>query len=139
MGPTRSLLILAPASLAATALAGVGLCVGLGHPPHGLTVALAAAAVLVACVAGAVPLLLSVNPTQLAMTQAALIGTMLHLFFAAIAAAVVVLARVLPPTPFLYWLLVFYWATLAALVAGYAKAIRAAAPVTPAAPPPSKA
>jgi len=123
-------LLLIPASLALTIAIGVGACVGTGRNPHTTAMLAAAAAVVIASVAGLVPMLFTTAGSQLVATQAALVGSMVHLFTVAIAAVVVVLGSLLPGMAFLSWLLAMYWMSLAALVVVYAGAIRSAPPAT---------
>src|SRR3954470_22819171 len=102
-------LLLIPASLILTIAVGVAACVATGRSPHTGTMLIAAAAALIACVGGLVPLLLSTGGSQLGATQAALVASMLHLFVVGVAAVVVVLGQLLPAMAFLSWLLALYW------------------------------
>jgi hypothetical protein len=131
----RSLLLI-PASIALAAAVGAGACAATRHNPHAAAMAAASAAALVACAAALVPLLMTRGGTQLVATQAALVGSVLHLFLCAVATAAVVLGRLLPANAFLAWMVAMIWATLAALVTVYAKSIRSAPPAT-AAPSPT--
>ena len=126
--PDMRSLLLIPASLALTTAAGVSACAALGRSPHSAALLVAAAATLLASLAGIVPLLLTRGFSQLVVTQAALVGSMLHLFLSAVAAVVVVLGHVQAGTAFLAWLLAMYAATLVALVFHFARAIRSAPP-----------
>jgi hypothetical protein len=122
-------LILIPASLALTAAGGYGICAALQRSPHPLEMSIALAAVLIACIAGALPVILARSAAQLGMSQAALVGTAVHLLVGISLAATVILGRFGLGASFLYWLMAFYWISLIALVACFARLIRAAAPV----------
>jgi len=122
-------LLLIPASLALTAAVGLGICAAIGRSPHPLEMAVALGAVLIASVAGAIPVILARAATQLGMSQAALVGTAVHLLAGISLAATVILGRFGLGASFLYWLMAFYWISLIALVACFARMIRAAAPV----------
>jgi hypothetical protein len=126
----RSLLLI-PASLALTAAGGIGICVALGRSPHLLEMSVAAGAVVLASLAAIVPLILSRHGDQLAVSQAALISTTLHLLIGIALAAAVMFARLAPHPAFLYWLMAFYWMTLIALVTTLTRLIKHAAPATP--------
>ncbi len=122
-------LLLIPTGLALTAAGGYGICTALGRSPHPIEMSVALAVVLVASVAGAVPVILARAATQLGMSQAALVGTALHLLVALSLAAGAILGHFGLHGSFLYWLMAFYWISLIALVAAFARMIRRAAPV----------
>src|SRR3954469_21310530 len=67
------------------------------------------------------------GPTAAGFAQAALVGTMIHLFVSAGAAAFLLLTKAPLAPAFTYWLMAFYWTTLAAVVAVMITQIRAAA------------
>jgi hypothetical protein len=112
---------------------GLGLCAVAGWNPHIRELSLAAGALVLASLAAFVPLALVRGGSQLAVSQAALVGTMVHLFVAIAFAAVAVLGRFGLGNAFLTWLLAFYWVTLIVLASGFVQAVKAA-PVTPSAP-----
>jgi hypothetical protein len=120
-------LLLIPASLALTAAGGYGICAALGRSPHVMEMSVALGAVLIASAAGAVPVILARSATQLGMSQAALVGTAVHLLVAISLAAAAILGHFVGGS-FLYWLMAFYWVSLIALVAAFARMIRHAAP-----------
>jgi hypothetical protein len=126
-------LLLIPATLALTAAGGYGIFAAIGRPTHPLEMSLALGAALIASTAGAIPVILARSATQLGMSQAALVGTAVHLLVAISLAAVVVLGHFALGPAFLYWLMAFYWISLLALVACSARMIRAAAAAAPAA------
>lgn len=64
--------------------------------------------------------------SQASVAQAGLAGTMVHLMLCTVAAAVVTLGKMGPQTPFLYWLMAFYWLTLIVLVIVFVRAVKAA-------------
>ena len=124
----RSLLLI-PASIALTAAGGCGICAALGRSPHPLEMSVALGAVLIASIAGAIPVILARSATQLGMSQAALVGTAVHLLVGISLAATAILGRFGLGGSFLYWLMAFYWISLIAMVAAFARMIRHAAPV----------
>ena len=115
----------------AAAGGGYALCVAAGWPFQAARVLPPALTALVATGAAFVPLLLSRGATQSGVAQAALVGTMIHLFGCLAGATVffLVLKQGIGST---YWVLAFYWATLAALVIEFGRAVRAAPPAAPA-------
>jgi hypothetical protein len=127
--PMRSFLLL-PVMLALTAGCGLAICAALGKNPHTTEMSLAAAALVVASAFGALPVFVARRATQIGVSQAALVGTMSHLFVAVGFAAVVILGHFNLHASFLYWLMAFYWMTLIALVAAFVRAIKLAAPAT---------
>jgi hypothetical protein len=119
-------LLLIPASLAVTVAGGVALCAGMGWNPHPTELATGCAVMLAACVAGALPVLLARHATQLGMSQAALVGTMAHLFVAAALVGGVIVGKFPLHPAFIYWSMALYWSSLIALVAVLIRAIKAA-------------
>ena len=99
--------------------------------PHAVQLTWAAGATLTACVAGVLPILLTRGASQIAVSQAALTGSMLHLFVALLPALIMLVSGGGLRGPFLYWMLPFYWTTLIALVAVYVRAIKSAPAQTP--------
>ena len=122
----RSLLVI-PLGLLLVAAVGTGACASAGRSFHTREMLLAAAAAFLASSAGASPVILARNASQLGVSQAALVGSMLHLFTALVLAAAVVFGHLAPVNPFLFWLLSFYWITLIALVVVFTKSIKSAA------------
>jgi hypothetical protein len=132
----RSALLVVIAVLA-VAGGGYALCAAAGWPFHAARVVPAAMAALVAAGAAFIPMVLSRGATQAGVAQAALVGTMVHLF-GCLAGATVFLFVLKQGIGSTYWVLAFYWATLAALVIEFGRIVRAAPPagpsVTPASP-----
>ena len=114
-------------SIAIAAAAGLALCAVAGWNPRPLGLAMSALASLVAGAVAFVPLVLARGASQAAVAQAALLGTVIHLFGCLAGAAVMLLVVRMPAAT--YWMLAFYWATLIALVVGFTRAVKAA-PVT---------
>ncbi len=112
--------------LALVAAVGYGLCMGMGWNPHATLLGPAAGVALIASLLAMIPLRVARNASQPAVVQASLVGTMVHLFACAIAAAVAAFASSKPGLSFTLWLLVFYWATLAGVASVYVKAVRRA-------------
>lgn len=118
-------LLLNPLALLIAAAIGWCVCAGVGWHLHPREMTIAAIMSLVAADVGVVPVVLTRGAGQAAMAQAALVGTAVHmLFLAALTTAIVFVVR--PGAPFLYWVLIFYWATLVTLVIGFARSIRTA-------------
>jgi hypothetical protein len=117
-----------PLAVIVTGAGGFGLCSALGWDPGLTGMTIAGAGSILAGFAGMVPTLLAGRGSQAEVAQAALIGTLAHLFVHALLAAVVFLAK--PPIgpAFVYWLLAFYWVSLivlAMLLAGVVRRSRA--------------
>jgi hypothetical protein len=98
----------------------------MGHDPHMTDMLAAAVVCLVAGELAVAPLLMTKNAGIAGVTQAALVGTMVHLFVSVAAVAVVILGHLPLGTSFVYWILGLYWVTLIALVVTFAKAVRSA-------------
>ena len=114
-----------PVIVLITALAAWSLLAALGHPPRLREMIMAAGTCLVAVELALVPMLLSRGADQAVVAQSALVGTFAHLFCGiAIAAAIVIALH--PPLTFIYWLLLFYWVTLTAVVIDFIRALRSA-------------
>ena len=111
-----------------TAAAGLVTCMATGINPHTNVLIVAALACLAASLAGVTPLLLTRGASQLAMSQAGLVGTVAHLFIGITVAAALYLGLKLGQ-PFLYWTLAFYWTSLVAVVIVSVRFVKAA-PVT---------
>src|SRR3954470_2913870 len=76
-------LLLIPLSLALVAAGGVAICAALHLNAHPRELTLACGAMFAAGAIGALPVFLARHAQQLAMSQAALVGTMAHLIVAA--------------------------------------------------------
>ena len=126
----RSRLILIPASIALTAAGGMTLCALLHRNAHPVEMSLAAMVAVLACLAACVPLRMARRSDQLAVSQAALVATMLHLFVTIALAAIAILGHFKLHTAFLIWLSAFYWMTLIALVLVVVRMIKTATPAT---------
>lgn len=124
-------LALIPLAVLFTALAGLGLCATGGVEPHIRAMLTAGAICLVGSLLAVIPLVLARGATQYAVAQAGLIATMIHLFVSAAGASAMVMTRGGLTMPLVYWLLAFYWTTLAALVTACVRAVRQARPTPP--------
>jgi hypothetical protein len=121
---TRGLLLTVIA-VGLVASAGWGVCVGAGWNPHRSSLMTAAAVTFVAALLAFVPLWLARASDQLAVAQAALVSTMIHLFVATGACGVVLIFKSLPHTQsFVYWVMAFYFATLIVVATTGATAVR---------------
>ena len=130
-------IVLIPAMLILTAAGGLAVARIMNWSVSSNALSLAGAIATGASILALVPVALARHATQLGMSQAALVATMLHLFVTVAAAAVVVLGKFAAGEGFLYWLMAFYFPTLIALVVVLVRAVKAA-PVT-SGPPPDKA
>src|SRR4051812_36941530 len=129
-------LLLIPIVIVAVAAAGFAACAGFGWQPHPREMMLAGVTSLCAAALAAVPLILTRGSSQLVVVQAALVGTIVHLFASLAAAVVIVLGRIAPAQPFVGWLLLMYWSTLVVLVVAFTRILRAAPPASSTAPRP---
>jgi hypothetical protein len=118
-------LVWVPLAVLLTAAAGWAVCRAAHLNVHAGDMAIAAGAALAAGLLAAVPMAMARGASQLGVSQAALVGTAVHLFVLTAAAGVVSLGKLAGPA-FLYWLMAFYAATLVVVVTAFARAIRAA-------------
>jgi hypothetical protein len=125
-------LLFAPLAVAVVAAGGVALMSGTGRDPHLPAMINAAGTCLIATVMGAIPLVLARRASQYALTQAGLVATMLHLFVAVGAAAIMMLGGRLS-NAYTFWLIPFYFATLIPLAIAAVRAVKHAPPATDAA------
>jgi hypothetical protein len=125
-------LVLVPLGILIAGAGGVGLCIVAGWDPHLLQLSLAAVGCLGASIAGAAPMALVRHASQYAVTQAALVGSIVYLFGVVMFAGVVMLTAAGGglSIAMVLWLVVFYCVTLAALVAFYVRAVRNAPPAS---------
>ena len=118
-------LLLTVIALGLVVSAGWGVCVAAGWDPHRSSLLVAMAVTFVAAVLAFVPLWLTRGSDQMAVAQAALVSTMIHLFVAAGACGVVLIFKSVPHTQsFVYWVMAFYFATLIVVATTGAKAVR---------------
>ena len=108
-----------------TAGGGLALCAAAGWPAHPTSMLAAGAVALVASLLAVLPPLLARGADPAARAQAALIGTLVHLFGCLGGAAVMLMVvKGLPGAA--YWMFAFYSTTLVAVVGGLAREMRAA-------------
>jgi hypothetical protein len=114
--------------LAATGI-GYAVCAAAGWNSHPREMFAAAIACLIASELAIIPLILVRGATQTAVAQAALVGTVVHLFAcAALGGGAILIARsVRLDGAFVYWLLALYWLTLIVLVMMFVRAVKSAA------------
>lgn len=122
---------LIPLAVLLTALAGLGLSAVGGVDPEIRAMLTAASICLIGSLLAVIPLVLARGATQYAVAQAGLIATMVHLFVAAGGAGAMVMTGGGLTMPLVYWLLAFYWMTLAALVVACVRAVRQARITSP--------
>jgi hypothetical protein len=112
--------------VAVTAAGAAALICAFGRDPHMKELSCAAGAAIVSSCLALVPLILTRGASQLAMAQASLVATMIHLMTAATLAAVVILGHLPLGQSFTYWLLTFYWVTLIVVAVECARAVKLA-------------
>jgi len=118
-------LLIAPIALILTAAIGYALCKLAGFDPHVRSMLRAGVIALLACAAGAAPLVLSRRASQPAMAQAGLLATTAHLFASA-GLSLVALMVMHAGLSFVYWILAFYWTTLIGIVIASVRAVNSA-------------
>ena len=126
--------LLLPLAVLIVVAGGYALCTALGWAVQPGRVAVAAAAALVASGAAFVPIVLARGASQPAVAQAALVGTVIHLF-GCLAGATTLLLVLQAGMASAYWVLAFYWATLVVVVVELSSAIRRAPQAAPPAAP----
>lgn len=113
-------------AVAVTSVIGIVICRAAGFNPHFHELSISAGAVLAASVAGTIPLMLSRGGPQISIVYAALIGTVIQMLGSLSFGLAATVLKFGAPQPLLGWLLVFYWTSLAALVAALIRAIHLA-------------
>ncbi len=121
-------ILLIPILVVIACAIGMVACRAVGADPHVREMIAAGMTGLLAGELAAVPLLLARGGNQGSVAQAALVGTVIHLFVSVAIAGVILLAHLLG-TAYVYWLFGMYWVTLVALVIAFVRAVRSA-PVT---------
>jgi len=124
--PVRTLLII-PVAIALALAAGFA--IGGAMSAHVPTREMIAAAIicLIASELAFVPIVLKRGDTQAEIAQAALTGTIIHLFGSCLLGGGLIMTKAFGLGPaFVYWLLGLYWLTLIVLVFGLIGAIKAA-------------
>jgi len=121
-------LLLIPVGLAAIMLAGFGLCKAVGADPHVPQMTLAAVLCLIGSIAAALPLWFARRASQLAMSQAALVSTMLHMFVTIAGVMIVMFGKVAGGVtfPLVYWLMACFAVTLAIIATACVIMVRSA-------------
>ncbi|CAN5400001.1 hypothetical protein BH09PLA1_BH09PLA1_33770 [soil metagenome] len=115
-----------PIVIAISAAVGYGLCAALGWNPHPREMLFASIAIAVAGSLATIPMRLTRGASQIVVVQAALVGTIVHLFGSLAVAMIVLFAQLAVAKPFLFWLLWLYWITLFILVMAFVKSVRGA-------------
>src|SRR3954454_5551508 len=118
--------VLLPIVLAVAFAPAVAVCHAMGINAHVKDLLAATLTCLVAGELAAIPLVLTRGGNQASVAQAALVGSVVHLFVCIAVAGIVVFGHLGPGPAYLYWLLGFYWVTLIALVVVFARSIRSA-------------
>jgi hypothetical protein len=119
-------LLFIPLALLAVIGGGVAVCAAAGWNVHAREMLVAAVSSGIACGLGFLPIILARNASQDGVAQAGLLGTLVHLLGHVIVAGYVILAK--PPLhpSFIWWLMPFYWLTLAALATAFVRQVRQA-------------
>jgi hypothetical protein len=112
-----------PILLALAAGGGFACCRAAGIDPHGRDLVMALVVFMLASQAALVPLVFRQGGTAMALTQAALVGMVMHLLVA-IGLSVGVMLIGKTDAGFAYWTLAFYWATLLGLAIIFIRAVR---------------
>jgi hypothetical protein len=107
------------------------ICKLLGWNAHGSDLIAAGFTCLVAGELAGIPLILARGGNTLAISQAALVGSVIHLLASIVIAGIAVMLKLHVGQAYLFWMLGFYWITLLVLVIGFAKAIRSAPATAP--------
>ena len=102
---------------------GMSVCRYAGINLHLHEAMLALTVFVIASEVALLPLMFQIKPTTLSLTQAALIGMVVHLMLAILLALAIMLLTK-PAAAFAYWSLVFYWVTLAGLAFVFIRAVR---------------
>jgi drug/metabolite transporter (DMT)-like permease len=116
-------LLINPVVIALAAALGVGVCFALGINPHFREMSMAVGICMVSSELAILPVLLNEKLLRAHISQAALLGTIVHLMLATMMAAIILL-WLRPPLAFVYWLLALYWLTLIAISAVFVKILR---------------
>jgi hypothetical protein len=117
--------LLLPLAVLIVVAGGAALCSAAGWTFRPAWVAIAASAALVAGGAAFVPLVLARGAPQAAVAQAALVGSVVHLF-GCLAGAATLLFVLHAGAAAAYWMLACYWATLGVVVVEFSRAVRRA-------------
>jgi hypothetical protein len=128
------MLIVIPVVVVLIAAGGYLTCGVLGWNPHAREMIAASVICLIGSELAAIPLMLTRGASQPAVAQAALIGTMVHLFVIALLGGALMMFKPLPlDSSMAYWLLGLYWLTLIVLVVSSVRAVKIAPVGLPAA------
>jgi hypothetical protein len=117
-------LIFIPLALFAVIGGGIALCAAAGWTVQAREMIIAALSSGVACLLALGPVYLARRGGQAAVAQAGLLGTLVHLMGHVIVAAFVILAKPKLHPSFIWWLMPFYWVTLAALAGVLMRQVR---------------
>ena len=127
-------LIIIPIAIAVTIGIGYAICGATNVNPHVREMLFAATVCLVASELAMIPIVLTRGASQASVAQAALVGTMIHLFACCgIGGGLIVTKAFGLTNAFAYWLLALYWVTLIVVVVGLIGAVKAAPVATTAA------
>ena len=125
----RSFLFI-PIAIALVCGIGCAACAALGWTPHLPEMLIAAATCIAAGALAIVPMAIvqtKMTPNAANVSQAALMGTMLHLGTCVVVMGAVLLLKIRLAPAFAYWLMAFYVTSLTALAAGLVTEVRAVA------------
>jgi hypothetical protein len=120
-------LILVPPVMFLVAGLGYVICRSAGWPTHGRELLIAMTIAIVASGSAFVPALL-IGRNTADVAQAGLGGTVIHmLLMGGLSVAAVALKLAMDQTALVWWVLVFYWVSLATVAAGFVSLVRSAA------------
>src|SRR5262245_27184887 len=121
------MLIVIPVVVVLIAAGGYLTCGVFGWNPHAREMIAASVVCLIGSELAAIPLILTRGASQAAVAQAALVGTMIHLFLIALLGGAMMMLKPLPlDNSMAYWLLGLYWLTLIVLVVVFVRAVKLA-------------
>lgn len=120
-------LIFIPIAIAVAIGAGYAICGAMNVNPHVREMLFAVGICLIASIGAMIPIVLTRGATQASVAQAALVGTMIHLFACCgIGGGLIITKAFGLANAFAYWLLALYWTTLVVVVIGLVGAVKAA-------------
>jgi hypothetical protein len=118
-------LLIIPLLMIVAAGTGFGACRASGWAPHVKELGVAATICLIAGMAAVLPAIIARGSGIAAVSQSGLFGTIIHMFLTILLSAVASLTKLIDEQkPYLFWLLVFYWVSLVAVVIALTSIVR---------------
>ena len=116
-----------PIAIALAIGVGYAICGARSINPHVREMIVAATVCLIASIGAMIPIVLTRGAGQASVAQAALVGTIVHLFACCGLGGGLIITKAFGLTnAFAYWLLALYWVTLIVVVFGLIGAVKAA-------------